>query len=58
MNIEMIDFLKEILKINLKLENIPPQNVAILFNLSIIQVHLNCYFVQNIIFKIVDFFLL
>ena len=51
-----LNFLKEILKTQLKVREHIPQNVAILFNLSIIKANLEKYFVQNVIFKIIDFF--
>ena len=55
-NILNLDFLKEILKNQLKVRKPTPQNVAILFNLNVIWAHLDLYFAQYSILKILDVF--
>ena len=50
------NFLKEILKNQVKFRIHTPRNVVIIFNLSVVKACLDCYFAQNCIFKICDFF--
>ena len=54
--IENLEFRNEILKSQQKLWKHTPQNVAIIFNLHLLYIHLDRYFDQHSNLKIFDFF--